>query len=147
MKQKMILHLVAGAMLIISVLAVAPITEAAYPHTVKGTLYIYDGDSTYIAEAGIGIEFEFLDGTESTTTYTYDTYGDSTNYNKGFFGHDSESVQPGYITVIYKGYELTPIDNPSITINETPGYFMDLTIDISELNSAISPGPTSFCVC
>ena len=137
MNQKKKLQIVAGIMLIIASIAVVPTAQADNPHSIKGTLFIYDGQNTYIAPAGIDIEIEFLDGTETTTTYTYNEFGNNTNYNLGFWGHDSESDQPGYFTVIYQSNELIPIDNQSITIEEeTIGYFVNLTVNISsDLNN------------
>ena len=140
MTHKKTLSIATGIMLIAVALAIVPSAEAASPHSIKGVLYIYDGQDTEIAPAGIDIEIEFADEIpESTTTYEYDIYDDSTNYNLPFFGHDSENVQPGYFTVIYVvnqvPHELTPIDNESINITEEPDYLMDLTIDISELNN------------
>lgn len=153
MEYKKTLSIATGIMLIAVALAIVPSAEAAPGHSIKGVLYIYDGQDTEIAPAGIDIEIEFGDGTEDTTSYEYDIYGDSTNYNIGFDHHDSELVQPGYFTVIYVvnqiPHELTPIDNESITIAAEPiGYIMDLTIDISDINNPpntpilVSPTPS-----
>jgi len=105
-----------------------------HPHSVKGVLYIDDE----IAPEGIEIILSFPKENETTTTYEYMLYGDLTNYNLGFWGHEK---QTGYFFVIYKETKFEPIDNKTVFIEEgVIGYLIDLHIVTPENNPPSPPG-------
>jgi len=120
----------AGIMLISISLAIIPTTNASSssPLSIKGILYNLDDE---IAGAGIEIKLVFTDGTETTSTYDYNLYGDDTNYNLGFWGHEDLT---GSFTVVYGGNDLIPVDNATIDIDPLIiGYEIDLHVDLGDI--------------
>ena len=106
-QKKIISTLVIGITLISIATVIVPTIKAIDIYVVKGVLYI----NNTIAPAGIQINLIFTDGTENTTTYDFNIYGDTTNYNMVVLNRDK---QTGNFTVLYLGYELEPIDNKSV---------------------------------
>ena len=121
---------------IIIILSFVPIMQqsiASHPHSVKGALYINDE----LAPENTEIKLEFSDGTETTFTYEYDIYGDKTNYNFGFWGHEGKT---GYFHIKYQGDWYEPEDNKSVLIeNKVIGYFIDLHVDTTTNNPPNKP--------
>jgi len=134
MLNKKIHSIILAGIMLISVLAIIPATQAASPHTVKGILYINDEiptSSSYDFEK-ITIKLVFTSETYNHTIYEYNLYADKTNYNVGLFGHEGETAN---IIVKYYGHELVPEDNKTITIDTTTGYIMDLHIDVTGMDA------------
>lgn len=122
--------IVAAITLLSIAIAIAPTIQASYPYSVKGVLYLNENE---IAEPGVEIILVFPDGNETNTTYEYNLYGDNTNYNIGFFGHDDLT---GNFIVLYKGHELVPEDNQTIDISPTQiGYLVDLHINTTGIDT------------
>jgi len=107
------------------------------PHSIKGVLYINDE----IAPENILIKLVFADGTEATTTYVYDSYGDCTNYNLAFWGYEEET---GEFVVEYNNEEIEPDDNKTIYIvTGAIAYVIDLHITASTPENNHPDKPTN----
>jgi len=108
------------------------------PHCVKGILYL---NNSVIAPEGIEIRLVFDDETIATLTYSYNLYGDDTNYNLAFLGHEGET---GTFIVEYGGVEYIPTDNQTIFIESGVWvYLIDLHINASLNNPPNTPSNPS----
>jgi len=129
---KFVLTYAVSIILILLFSTMVPSVLATDFHVIKGTLYIDD----VVADPGVEIQLDIPEKGFTTTIETTEPnpYNFYAGFEDQFYGGTTV-----YFTVLYKGYELIPVDNESIILNKNVNPIEEYIIDLHVYLPANNP--------